>query len=149
NCDDGDLCNGVRKCDAQGVCQQPVNIPDCDDGDLCTVDSCTAGTGACVHTATAGCCTTNAQCDDGNACTVDTCNADHACDHTPKVCNDSNPCTTDSCNVQTGCVATPIASCQQCNDASTCGDDADVCTDKACVGGRCEQVPNPNCCNVP
>jgi hypothetical protein len=149
NCDDGNLCNGVRTCDANGICQQPGPPTDCDDDNPCTVDACNTLTGACINTPTPGCCTTGGQCNDGNACTLDACNANNTCDHTALVCNDNDPCTSDGCNVQNGCFATPIPGCQLCNDSSVCSDDADPCTDKACVGGRCEQVGNPNCCNTP
>jgi hypothetical protein len=149
NCDDGNLCNGIRTCDGTGICQQPGPPTDCDDDDLCTVDTCNTLTGACIHNATAGCCTTDGQCGDGDACTVDDCTANNTCTHAALVCNDNDPCTADSCNAQNGCSATPIPGCQLCNDASVCSDDADPCTDKACVGGRCEQAGNPNCCNVP
>jgi hypothetical protein len=122
-------------------------VPDCDDHDICTVDTCNPATG-CAHDKTIGCCTTQADCDDGNACTVDSCDgSSNTCVHTALTCTSNDPCMTASCNQQSGCFTTPIPNCQLCADASTCSDDADVCTDKACVGGRCVQVANPNCCS--
>lgn len=88
------------------------------------------GTGGCVHTPIANCCSSNAQCDDSNACTTDVCN-NGTCVNTPITCNDNDACTTDTCNPASGCVYTPI----DCNDG-------DSCTVDTCVNGVCQHVVN-------
>jgi hypothetical protein len=144
NCDDSNVCNGVRTCNGSGICQQATPLT-CADNNPCTTDGCDPILG-CMFVAVPGCCTSAAQCNDGDACTADSCQPDNICAHDAVTCDDGNACTTDACNPQSGCTATPIDGCQVCADASTCSDDADPCTDKACVAGACAQVPNPNCC---
>ncbi len=51
-CTVGDACSG-------GVCVAGTS-PNCDDGNACTADSCAPASGACVHTAIAGCGTASA-----------------------------------------------------------------------------------------
>src|SRR5687767_6287436 len=48
DCDDGDACNGIERCDSAGACadSEPVVI---DDGDACTDDTCDAATGVVTH----------------------------------------------------------------------------------------------------
>jgi hypothetical protein len=144
SCDDGDMCNGVRTCTA-GVCQPPTSPVVCNDNDVCTTDACNPLTGSCGFQPITGCCNTVGDCNDSNACTDDACVA-HACTHSTTDCNDADACTLDSCNPANGCHNDAIPSCQTCASVGTCADDADVCTDKACLDGRCQQVPNPNCC---
>jgi hypothetical protein len=50
-CSDGSYCTLTDVCGAGG-CAGSANT--CDDGNACTNDSCTAATGACVHTPTGG-----------------------------------------------------------------------------------------------
>ena len=119
-CEDGDVCTWDDAC-ANGVCAgKPV---DCDDGDDCSADSCQSASG-CVHLpqlATA--------CDDGDPCTgADTC-AKGGCSGTPandgSACDDGSLCTAqDACTLGV-CAGKPV-SC----------DDADPCTDGACVSGK-------------
>ncbi|MGH7894053.1 MAG: hypothetical protein ACREQL_05245, partial [Candidatus Binatia bacterium] len=145
NCDDGDLCNGIRTCQS-GVCQSgtPLN---CNDNNVCTTDACNAATGLCQHGTVTGCCNTGADCNDGDACTIDACTPQHACTHATLSCADNNVCTNDLCNPQLGCQNPVDPTC--CQTVGDCSDDADVCTDKACVANRCLQIASPNCCNQP
>lgn len=53
SCSDGDACNGVESCDAQGNCVAAV-IPALDDEDDCTVDSCDPE-GGVAHLPISGC----------------------------------------------------------------------------------------------
>ncbi|MBN1772103.1 MAG: putative metal-binding motif-containing protein [Deltaproteobacteria bacterium] len=46
-CDDGDLCNGVERCDTDGLCLSGTRLV-CDDGVACTVDTCDPGSGRCT-----------------------------------------------------------------------------------------------------
>ena len=153
-CDDGDLCTeadvcaagacagSLVDCDDQegctydwcdpetGVCEhKPLDDP-CDDGDLCTEkDRCQEETGTCAGAAV--------DCDDDEVCTLDACDAlTGACTHEPAdgACDDGLVCTDDDTCAGGACVATP-ADC----------DDADRCTDDACVEGlgleaRCQHT---------
>ena len=67
SCSDGNLCNGEETCHG-GHCGSGPPL-DCDDGNPCTADSCTSP-GSCRHTATPGCCATDADCADTSACTI-------------------------------------------------------------------------------
>ncbi|MBM4358207.1 MAG: hypothetical protein FJ096_08850 [Deltaproteobacteria bacterium] len=54
-CDtDGDVCNGIDRCDAAGKCVTGAAL-DPDDGLVCTLDSCDPKTGELRHEAIAGC----------------------------------------------------------------------------------------------
>jgi len=141
NCDDGDLCNGVRACQG-GVCQ-PATPVVCNDNDVCTTDSCNPSTGLCEASPVPGCCDTPAACNDGDACTTDGCSA-HACTHVAIACVDNDVCTNDVCDSQLGCQHVADPTC--CTDASTCNDN-NPCTDDACVGNRCTNVASGNCCS--
>lgn len=167
-CDDGDLCNGIFSCEADGNgggtctqvgdpvgCNEPVAGPclvsGCDpstgqcgpvpvaDGTLCAdADPCTVDE-VCL----AGTCIPAAvNCDDGVPCTVDQCDSDGGgCIHTPldALCNDFVPCTVNTCHPVDGCIYTP--------GAAGC-DDGFPCTDDACdpVTG-CSHTPNDQSCD--
>jgi hypothetical protein len=137
SCDDGDPCNGVRTCSG-GVCQQASPVV-C--GDAC--HACNSGTGDCDQVP--GCCLGAGDCNDNNACTSDAC-VSNACTHTTISCADNNTCTNDSCDPLTGCHNDVDPTC--CSTAGDCSDDADPCTDKACIGNRCMQIASGNCCNA-
>ncbi len=49
------------------------------------------GSGGCVHTPIANCCSSAAQCNDNNPCTTDTCNSG-TCGHTPVSCPSGQTC---------------------------------------------------------
>ena len=127
-CDDGDGCTNTSCFD--GACTVDPNNPgkDCSDGNACTTDTCTAGTGACVHTpivvATA--------CNDNNPCTNDICTPSVGCQHTDNntaSCSDGNACTNDKCQ------------------GGTCVGTAKVCPSTDCTTGSCNS--SGNCVSTP
>jgi hypothetical protein len=68
-CNDGNACNGVETCSAQGLCL-PGTPPVVDDGNACTADSCSALTGVSHTNLAAG-----SACADGDVCNgAETCN---------------------------------------------------------------------------
>ncbi len=108
--DDGNLCNGVLRCDkngAQPACKlDPSTIVVCKKpAGLCLSVGCAPKTGVCVTAAHKP----GTSCDDGNACTVgDACAGTNATDASCKpgakrVCDDGNVCTVDSCAPKSGC----------------------------------------------
>ncbi|MCC7541211.1 MAG: thrombospondin type 3 repeat-containing protein [Deltaproteobacteria bacterium] len=132
-CDDGQTCDGVERCDpGVGECRPGAPAPT---GDPCTLDSGGAGicrTGTCVMPGCGdGVPSTSEQCDDGNDVDGDGCDRDctysctslgdcddsdvctgrescntttHRCDRGPPLaCDDGNPCTADACDMTTGC----------------------------------------------
>ena len=157
-CNNGAFCDGVEHCVA-GTCAAgtPIN---CNDGVACTVDTCNETTDACVNTASNAACDdgqvcngaevcnptmgcqagTPPNCNDNDACTTDSCNPAAGCQHVAVNCADSSECTTDSCNPATGCQHAPVA------DGTTCGDDANVCTNDVCSAGACAHPNNTNPC---
>ncbi len=94
SCDNGDVCDGIARCDSNGVCR-PGPPPDVDDHNACTVDSCDPVKGA-VHTPV--------DVDDHDACTTDSCDPATGITHTPVDIDDGDDCTFDSCDPQTGVV---------------------------------------------
>ena len=130
----------------------------CDDGNVLGGDCCSA---LCQYDAP------GAACEDGDACTEsDTCDGAGVCTTgSPLVCDDANACTNDSCDSGSGCVFTPNTDpCDDgdlCTTGDVCGagvcqpgspvvcDDANVCTDDACVPatGACGFTPNTDPCD--
>ncbi len=136
-CDDGNPCNGVEQCGANGCIAGPPLV--CDDGNACNgTESCSPQTGCTAGTPIVcndgnvcnGLETCDPQtgcqpgstlpCSDGNACNgAETCHPTNGCQAgAPPTCNDGNVCNgTETCNAQTGCVAgAPL----QCNDGNAC-----------------------------
>jgi Tol biopolymer transport system component len=156
-CSDGDLCNGLERCQ-NGFCLSG-NPPDCDDHLACTNDFCEPSQG-CVHLAESfvcddgNLCTTDLcsmalgclnnsnsnPCDDGNRCTGnDTCSGG-ACGGAPLVTDDANPCTDDSCTPAQGVAHTPKP------DGARCGV-GDGCTRfPTCLSGVCVGDDGPGTC---
>lgn|GEM_PF-2161075 len=156
DCDDGDLCNGVEMCRADGSCQDGTPM-DCDDGVACTVDVCEPG-GVCQSTADdslcddaldctiercdpeTGCESTpsSALCDDGVACTRDVCDPIEGCDFQPvsAACDDGVACTVDACDPDLGCVLSFV-------DAAC--DDGNPCTTDTCGASGCVHSDNGTC----
>ena len=103
------------------------------------------GTGSCQHDAVPSCCTLASECDDSNPCTNDTCEA-NVCQHTNNTapCDDGNACTTpDACSGGVcGGTYDPFPAC--CSDDAQC-DDGLPGTIDSCVGGDCQNVPDPTC----
>jgi hypothetical protein len=57
-CDDGDACNGIGTCDADGLCVASAPV-DTGDGDACTEDICDPLTGTVTHEPIPGCMVTD------------------------------------------------------------------------------------------
>jgi hypothetical protein len=95
----------------------------CDDGDPCTPTSSCDGVGLCAGFGLDAC-------DDGTVCTDDSCDsALGGCVNTPAEgsCSDGDPCTEDDVCASGVCVA---------GAPFVCGDDGNICTGIACVGGE-------------
>jgi hypothetical protein len=128
DCDDKnpcsqDFCNGANQCQhvtsPGSVCCNTA--ADCNDNKLCTLDSCPVAGLPCAHTQTdANCCDSVADCDDKNDCTVDSCGKNQ--------CSHKNIC---------------------CKSAADCDDGDPVCTDEACVAGKCQwtKLKKLECCD--
>lgn len=102
-CDDGNPCNGEETCSPTLGCQ-PGTPPSCDDGAICTADSCDPVQG-CVHTATANCCSSDADCIDNNLCNGnEVCVAGTCQAGTNTPCDDGDDCNgTETCDPVFGC----------------------------------------------
>jgi hypothetical protein len=110
SCEDGDVCNGVARCDGRGRCVAGP-APVIDDGNACTRDSCDPVLGVRHEPV---------EIDDGDACTVDACDpASGEVTHEPIPIDDGDDCSFDSCDPVRGVqhqVLPPVYTC----DAS-CG----------------------------
>ncbi|MDP6943626.1 MAG: hypothetical protein QF464_05705, partial [Myxococcota bacterium] len=107
DCDDGDLCTLVDRCQPSGLCAgTPI---DCSDDNPCTLDWCDPVSG-CVFEVN------HASCDDGNACTSPDYCEDGLCRGAPMACHDADPCTADACDLDTGCVNPPLPEGALCDD---------------------------------
>ena len=157
-CDDGDACTINDVCDA-GACAGATKGA-CDDFNPCTTDACSNHT--CTHTPLDDA----SACDDGHWCTDnDGCKAG-VCAGTPKVCDAPGPCFLAVCadELKT-CALAPMVG-KTCNDGDPCTtgdacdetgtcvgpkgcDDANPCTDDACVGGQCVSTNNADGCTDP
>lgn len=90
DCDDGDPCNGVESCGANGFCVSGSAV-------VCPTVGCKVGQcgpdGTCVFE------TRDALCQDGAECTHDVCQPDGICSHATDntLCDDGIGCTNDLC----------------------------------------------------
>ncbi len=109
DCDNGDVCDGVARCDQRGVCS-PGAPPAVDDKNACTVDSCDPVRGV-LHTPV--------DVDDHDVCTTDSCNPANGVTHTPVDTDDGDDCTFDSCDPEAGVTHKKPESVYTCN--SSCG----------------------------
>jgi hypothetical protein len=160
-CNDGNYCDGVEVCTANGCQAGPP--PNCADGIPCTVDACNEATDSCTHQPN------NSLCSDGKFCDGnEICNPTKGCQEgTAPNCSDQFPCTVDHCIESTDtCVHLPndnlcdndlfcdgeefCSPSQGCVDGPSpdCSDEAD-CTIDTCVEStnRCEHRENPSFCN--
>ena len=156
DCDDGDACTILDKCN-QGQCSGQAPL-ECEDDNPCTDDSCDVDDG-CLYvpnqlpcddddvctsldSCVGGVCVGGEQldCDDDNPCTEDGCDPGFGCSHTAAEgpCNDGNACTPlDTCN-NGQCVGTGELSC----------DDFNICTDDSCAPGEgCVHTNNTASCD--
>ncbi len=136
-CDDGQFCTGVERCDASapGSGCVPGDPPACDDAFSCTGDACDEAADRCVSTPDDALCAdtidcTMDRCDPGAAddmtgcvrapddafCNADFCSVNRVCSPTrgcrggmARDCSDSTPCTVDTCEgASRMCVNTPL-----------------------------------------
>lgn len=116
-CEDGNACNGLEACSADGACGAGVP-PDPDDGNPCTVDICDALTGPAHAPAPRGTsCTNGVQCDGMEECDG---NGGCAVFSRPSL-SDGNPCTSDRCDLATGTVTHQlVAAGTACSDGDSC-----------------------------
>jgi hypothetical protein len=161
DCSSPGACRSGGTCDLQRGCLYVVDAEGapCDDGDACSrVDACVAGAcvgGDRVTCAQAGPCRPAGVCDPGTgACATPTFPDGAACD-------DGSACTTGDACAQGECVGAAVP----CDDANPCTDDAcvpasgcthtpnaaacddgDACTvEEACAGGRCAGARPADC----
>jgi len=127
NCGDGLYCNGVETCDPVLDCQAGTAV-DCGDLVGCTDDSCNETTDSCDNLAN------DANCGDGLYC-----NGSEVCDAIADCSSPGDPCPGQMCD-EVGDV------CADCLVDGDC-DDANLCTDDACVGGVCENTDNTDPCD--
>ena len=134
----------------ESICScQPLS---CDDSNPCTIDSCDLVTGCKNEAAPEVECTSASQCGDQDPCTHDYCNLEEGClcAHPPKDCDDGDECSVDWCAPLSGkCMHMPV----KCEDFDPCTDDwcappegceyvpVDCGPGKACVDGKCEELP--------
>ena len=146
--DDGDLCNGILKCDksnpspALWICKvDPASVVNCSAGTSpCADQVCVPQTGQCVSEAK----NEGGACDDGDKCTQsDTCHNGLCLGGAPLVCNDGNECTADACLKTQGCVHSPVANGTPCGlqgwycQSSICTHCNPACGGKECGSDGC------------
>jgi len=137
--DDGNLCNGVMRCNAGQCVADPSTVVSCDVSNPCAAGACDPKTGQCSAQPSDG-----APCDDGSACTTgDVCEGG-GCVGESKACEDSNPCTDDLCDPSGECVFTPNeAACDDLDECTT----VDLCQGGVCVGldDKCSCTKKADC----
>ncbi|HWP05651.1 MAG TPA: hypothetical protein VNN72_07910, partial [Polyangiaceae bacterium] len=142
SCDDNNVCNGVKLCDAAGVCQ-PGAAPVINDGNPCTTDSCDPITGP-FHVAQTG-----TSCDDNNKCNgISTCSSGVCQQGTPPVLDDGNPCTTDTCSASVGPIHTPKTVGTSCDDGNLCNGVSACASGGVCQPGQPPAVDDQNPCTA-
>jgi hypothetical protein len=134
DCQDGNACNGVEKCDpTEKLCKLGTAVVCPASTDPCQVNQCDAGTGACEPKPVED----GLACDDSNACTtVDTCQAGVCQGASPVVCAALSQChLAGTCDKVTGHCSNPEKPKNSaCNDGNACTA-TDTCQAGACVGG--------------
>jgi len=169
--DDGNLCNGIFKCDTSVVpytCKfDAASAVACDTGadTQCLKNTCAPGTGSCAMTPAVD----GTPCDDKSVCTLaETCLSGVCKPADNLACDDKNLCTTDSCDPVVGCSAVPVGNGSPCQDGNPCTvgdkcnsgscqpgtpktpacDDANPCTVDTCTpdGSQCKFDVIPGCC---
>ena len=139
-CTDGNVCDGIKKCENNQCVNDPSTIIDsCDDNSPCTTDYCDPVSG-CVNAPKSG------SCEDGDPCSLNDQCVDGKCTAGSETnpCTDGNACTKDSCEAGVGCKNE--AQTGPCSDGNACTED-DQCDDKAhCVGGPTINCEDTNVC---
>ncbi len=135
--DDGDLCNGLYRCDNAGrACvTDPTSVVACDTSadEVCQQTVCVPDTGLCETRPQVD----GSPCDDGDPCTVaDTCEAGLCAGTAGLRCDDRDPCTLDHCDAGE-CSHSAIDACvQPCTRFEECVD-RNPCTVDVCLAGIC------------
>jgi RHS repeat-associated protein len=140
---DGNVCNGLSRCDGAGACREGAS-PVLDDGNPCTRDSCTSSTGVEHLPEPAG-----TSCDDDDLCNgVATCDAQANCiqRQAPNI-DDGNPCTTDSCDPARGVLHGTVPNGFACDDQTVCNG-RESCQDGACVSASPLPIDDGNPCTA-
>jgi hypothetical protein len=131
--DDGNLCNGLMKCQ-QGKCLLDLKtIVKCDPSldTECTKNQCDPVSGKCQYVQLSD----GIQCHDGLQCTVNDVCKGGDCSGDLDDCDDGNVCTDETCIEGQGCV--------HMFNAASC-DDGNVCTTSdVCAKGLCSGKPVP------
>ncbi|NUN15754.1 MAG: hypothetical protein HUU55_19180 [Myxococcales bacterium] len=126
--DDGDKCNGWKRCIDNQCQDDPSTIPQCSsDVVACVTTECVPETGECIPVAVDD----GAACNDDNPCTTDDACVGGFCSGTYSACNDNDPCTSDECDPLSGCAYEPTDG--ACDDGNPCTIN-DVCSDGSCGG---------------
>jgi len=141
--DDGDLCNGVPKCDTETLpftcVEDPDSAVECGPGGTCFELLCAPSTGDCFPLGI----NEGAECDDEDVCTTgEACTSGQCTGGALVDCDDADPCTLDTCDPTDGCGHSPAP-------ALPC-DDGDVCTEDTCTedGSECLYEQIPGCCDT-
>ncbi|RYZ10213.1 MAG: hypothetical protein EOO73_01155 [Myxococcales bacterium] len=133
DCNDGNACNGVEKCNLQTLsCVAGTAVSCASLDDACNVGTCDGKTGACSAVPRKD----GTACDDGNACTkTDGCAAGKCAGTNAVTCTASDPChSVGVCDTKTGACSSPSKpDGAACNDGNPCTQ-ADSCQAGACVG---------------
>jgi RHS repeat-associated protein len=144
SCSDGNACNGLETCSAEGACVAGT-APAVDDGNRCTTDTCSAAAGV-VHAAVAA----GTSCSNGNACDgAEACDGSGACTvGSPPHLDDSNPCTVDSCDAASGPRHEPIAAGTSCADDNPCNGEEACDGSGVCASGTPLVTDDGDSCTV-
>jgi cysteine-rich repeat protein len=129
NCDDGQFCNGLERCDPMLDCQ-PGQAPNLSDGVDCTEDSCDEVADRTVHEPR------SQRCDDGVFCNgQEVCSVQADCmPGTAPVLDDGIPCTVDACDEERDRI-THLVDHGTCDDGAFCNG-AEVCDPaQGCLAG--------------
>ncbi len=134
DCNDGNACNGVEKCNLQTLSCVAGTAVSCSNlDDACNVGTCDAKTGACAAAPRKD----GTSCDDGNACTkTDGCSAGKCTGTNAVTCSASDQChNVGVCDTKTGACSNPNKTDgAACNDGNKCTQ-LDTCQTGACLGG--------------
>jgi len=137
NCDDGNTCTGIDKCDNGSCVGETIG---CDDDNPCTEDICSQG--ECQYLPM-----DFVACDDANLCTIGDMCMDGSCQAGEKLreCDDFNQCTEDSCDPIDGCIYTPVDI--PCEDGNLCTK-GDMCKSALCLPGEPVVCDDDNECTT-
>lgn len=146
DCDDGNACNGVERCDPGLKQCRPGTAVVCEpSSEPCLRNSCVPETGACEPEPVVD----GTSCDDGNACTrADSCQAGTCTGADAVVCTALSQCHAPGvCDTSTGQCSNPAKpNGASCSDGNACTA-TDSCQEGACVGSGQASCPAPDQCH--